>query len=75
MEATLESRPEISTDFPQTFQMTQESQILVPQPGPGAAQQSAQVPTMPVSSKIDEAAVWTQAQQMTLYRSVPMETQ
>ncbi|XP_032913463.1 uncharacterized protein LOC116995175 [Catharus ustulatus] len=70
MGASLESHPEMRAEFPQIFRTSQESQILVPQPGPGTAQR-VQVPAMPVSE-----AAWIQTQQVTpFYRSVPMEAQ
>ncbi|KAF4797054.1 hypothetical protein TURU_077945 [Turdus rufiventris] len=52
MEASLESHPEMRAEFPQAFRTTQESQILVPQPGPGTAQR-VQVPAMPIRNWMD----------------------
>ncbi|XP_032932177.1 uncharacterized protein LOC117005058 isoform X1 [Catharus ustulatus] len=58
MGASLESYPEMRTEFPQIFRTTQGSQIVIPQPRPETAQR-IQVPAIPVSE-----AAWTQTQQI-----------
>uniref|UniRef100_A0A803WEJ9 CCHC-type domain-containing protein n=1 Tax=Ficedula albicollis TaxID=59894 RepID=A0A803WEJ9_FICAL len=62
--------------FPQALQVTPESQMLIPQPGPRTTQQRVQVPAVPLDPRMNGASTWTQTQQMVpLYRPVPMEAQ